>query len=68
MRNQPLRRQPAFLLVTPMRFGGRWAAKPDVQEAKHIGMDKDNVGEANSSDQANETTNESFMGIVTNVA
>ena len=50
-----------------MHFGGRWAIKFGVQEAKHIGMDKDNVGEANSSDQANETTNESFMGIVANV-
>ena len=50
-----------------MHFGGRWVIMPDVQEAKHIGMDKDYVGEANSSDQVNETTNESFMGIVANV-
>ena len=39
----------------------------DVQETKYIDMAKDNVDEANSSDQANETTNESFMGIVANV-
>ena len=66
MRNQPLRRQPAFLLVTPMRFGGRWAAKPDVQEAKHIKDAKKKMVTANASDQNNETTNESFMGIVAN--
>ena len=38
----------------------------DVQETKYIDMAKDNVDEANSSDQANETTNKSFMGIVAN--
>ena len=30
---KPLRRQPTFLLATPMRFGGRWAIKLGVQEA-----------------------------------
>ena len=52
-----------------MRFGGRWAAKPDVQEAKHIKdakNAKNKVITANASDQNNETTNESFMGIVAN--
>jgi len=39
----------------------------DAQEKKYIDMAKDNVDETNSSDQANETTNESFMGIVANV-
>ena len=39
----------------------------DAQEKKYIDMAKDNVDETNSSDQANETTNDSFMGIVANV-
>ena len=38
----------------------------NVQEAKYIDMAKDNADETNSSDQDNETTNESFMGIVAN--
>jgi len=38
----------------------------NVQEAKYIGMAKDNADETNGSDQDNETTNESFMGIVAN--
>ena len=49
-----------------MRFGGRWAAKPDVQEAKYIKDAKKKMVTANASDQNNETTNESFMGIVAN--
>ena len=39
----------------------------DVREKKYINKAKDNVDETNSSDQANGTTNESFMGIVANV-
>ena len=39
----------------------------NVQEAKYIDMAKDNADETNRSDQDNETTNESFMGIVANV-
>jgi len=39
----------------------------DVQEKKYINKAKNNVDETNSSDQANGTTNESFMGIVANV-
>ena len=50
-----------------MRFGGRWAIKPDVQEVKHIKNAKNKAITANASDQNNETTNESFMGIVANV-
>ena len=38
----------------------------NIQEAKYIGMAKDNADEANGSDQDNETTNDSFMGIVAN--
>ena len=38
----------------------------NVQEAKYIDMAKDNADETNSSDQDNETTNDSFMGIVAN--
>jgi len=38
----------------------------NVQEAKYIGMAKDNADETNGSDQDNETTNDSFMGIVAN--
>ena len=38
----------------------------NVQEAKYIGMAKDNADETNGSDQDNEITNESFMGIVAN--
>ena len=49
-----------------MRFGGRWAVKPDVQEAKYIKDAKNKVITANTTDQNNETTNESFMGIVAN--
>ena len=39
----------------------------NAQEKKYIDMAKGYVDETNSSDQANETTNESFMGIVANV-
>lgn len=49
-----------------MRFGGRWAVKPDVQEAKYIKDAKNKVITANTTDQNNETANESFMGIVAN--
>ena len=49
-----------------MRFGGRCAVKPDVQEAKYIKDAKKKMVTANASDQNNETTNESFMGIVAN--
>ena len=49
-----------------MRFGGRWADYSNVQEAKYIDMGKDNAKKTNSSVQNNETTNESFMGIVAN--
>ena len=49
-----------------MRFGGRWAVKPDAQEAKYIKDAKNKAITANASDQNNETTNESFMGIVAN--
>jgi len=38
----------------------------DAQEAKHIKDAKNKVITANASDQNNETTNESFMGIVAN--
>ena len=38
----------------------------NVQEAKYIDMGKNNADETNRSDQDNETTNESFMGIVAN--
>ena len=39
----------------------------DAQEAKYIKDAKNKVTTANASDQNNETTNESFMGIVANV-
>ena len=39
----------------------------NLQEAKYIDMAKDNADDTNSSDQDNEITNESFMGIVANV-
>ena len=48
-------------------FSGQTSPYSDVQEKKYINKAKDNVDETNSSDQANETTNESFMGIVANV-
>ena len=67
MRNQPLRRQPASLLATPMRFGGRWAIKPDVQEVKHIKNAKNKVSTANASDKNKGTINKSLMSIVANV-
>ena len=38
----------------------------DAQETKHIKDAKNKVITANASDQNNETTNESFMGIVAN--
>ncbi len=50
-----------------MRFGGRWAIKLGVQEAKHIKNAKNKVSTANASDKNKGTINKSLMSIVANV-